>query len=479
MASLINNYAGGSLRMSSSLWVRSRPIYRQFHESSSLLSSLRLYSGRIFYSKPVSISGRRNALNIPYSTDQGKAFFSLSSPIRTATLASLSTMPFSQHQSTPSYSRKEKETRTRFQCRQNFSSEGKPIESNEVIKESPRKVSAHYSSNDQEKSTQTVEQQPGTPLSQAHLKRLQYVLAVDDDKGLYKRIRETQLLKLEQSRQKTAANVNRALMGNVVICLAKLGAWASSGSSSMMSEFIHSVVDCGNQALLLVGLRSSQLSADGKHPYGYGKSVYFWALVSALGTFFLGAGIGLTHSVAQLMQPSLQEITWQVWSVLIFSFTVDGYVLRETIKDIYESKPESVSIWRHISNIRDPSVLAVLLEDGAACLGILLAIGGIGASHATGNPIYDSVAGVAISALLGGIGLALVRMNHRFLLGQAVDKDILEDIEKMLLTRRSIDNIGSVQSQWISSDTFSYKAEVDFDGTYLAAKLMPIVSFCL
>lgn len=435
---------------------------------------------------------------------QGEAFLSLSPPNRIAALASLSTMPFSQHKSMPvdrkfggdgvtkrpnkhinylsdlsSHSLNEKEAFANCRKRQKrlFSSGGKPSDQNEAPEASPgRKVSVHYSSNDPEKNLEDFNERSGTPLSQANLKRIQYVLSVDDDKGLYKRIRETQIIKLEQSRQKTAANVNRALMGNVVICLAKFGAWASSGSSSMLSEFIHSVVDCGNQSLLLVGLRSSQLSADRKHPYGYGKSVYFWALVSALGTFFLGAGISLTHSVGELMHPSLQEITWQVWSVLIFSFTVDGYVLRETLKDIYESKPESVSIWQHISNLRDPSVLAVLLEDGAACLGILLAIGGISLSHVTGNPIYDGIAGVAISALLGGMGLALVRMNHRFLLGQAVDKDILEDIEKILLTRRSIDNIGSVQSQWISSDTFSYKAEVDFDGTYLAAKLMPIVS---
>ena len=95
-------------------------------------------------------------------------------------------------------------------------------------------------------------------------------------------------------------------------------------------------------------------------------------------------------------------------------------------------------------------------------------------SHAYSNPIFDGIAGVGISGLLGLMGLALVRVNHRFLLGQAVDKEITDDIEKILLSRRSIDAIGSVQSQWISSDTFSYKAEVDFDGTYLAAKLMPI-----
>jgi solute carrier family 30 (zinc transporter), member 9 len=118
--------------------------------------------------------------------------------------------------------------------------------------------------------------------------------------------------------------------------------------------------------------------------------------------------------------------------------------------------------------------LAVLLEDGAACLGIVLAIAGIAASHYTGNPVFDGTAGVGISALLGTMGIALVRVNHRFLLGQAVDREITEDIGRILLNRRSIDSIRSIQSQWTGPETFSYKAEVDFDGTYLAAKLMPI-----
>ena len=242
----------------------------------------------------------------------------------------------------------------------------------------------------------------------------------------------------------------------------------------MLAEFIHSVVDCGNQSLLLIGLRDSNMKADRSHPYGYGKSIYFWALVSALGTFFLGAGVSMTHAVGDLMDPSLNKITWEVWTVLILSFSIDGYVLKKTIAETLESKPDGVSYWKHIMTIRDPATLAVLLEDGAACLGIVFAIAGIAASHYTGNPIFDAIAGVGISALLGIMGIALVRVNHRFLLGQGVDRDIVEDIGKILLNRRSIDSIRSIQSQWTGPETFSYKAEVDFDGTYLAAKLMPI-----
>ena len=182
----------------------------------------------------------------------------------------------------------------------------------------------------------------------------------------------------------------------------------------------------------------------------------------------------MTHAIDDLLHPSLHEITWQVWSVLALSFAVDGYVFTKTIAEIRETQPANMGFWKHLSNIRDPATLAILLEDGAACLGVVIAFAGIAGSHATNNPIFDGIAGVSISGLLGVMGLLLARMNHRFLLGQAVDREITDEIEKVLVSRRSIDSIRSVQSQWISSETFSYKAEVDFDGTYLAAKLMPI-----
>ena len=274
-------------------------------------------------------------------------------------------------------------------------------------------------------------------------------------------------------RAKTTLNVQRALYGNCIIAITKLGAWISSGSSAMLSEFIHSLVDCGNQSLLLIGLRDSAFVADRKHPYGYGKSMYFWALVSALGTFWLGAGISMRHSIEELMHPSVNEITWHVWGVLGTSLAVDGWVLYRTISGIQDTKPAHLSFYKHVSNLRDPATLAVLLEDGAACLGIVMASAGIALTAATGSPIYDGLAGIGISALLASIGLILVRINQRFLLGQAVDQETIAGIEKILLSRKSIDSVHSVQSQWTGPETFSYKAEVDFDGTYLAAKLMP------
>ena len=181
----------------------------------------------------------------------------------------------------------------------------------------------------------------------------------------------------------------------------------------------------------------------------------------------------MSHAVGELMEPSLSVISTEVWGVLAFSFLVDGYVLTKTAMEIRETMPKNAAFFTHIWTIRDPATLAVLLEDGAACLGIVMCIAGITASHATAMPIFDGMAGVGISCLLGSMGLVLVRVNHRFLLGQGVDRDITEGIEKIILSRRSIDNVYSIQSQWTGPETFSFKAEVDFDGTFLAAQLMP------
>ena len=182
----------------------------------------------------------------------------------------------------------------------------------------------------------------------------------------------------------------------------------------------------------------------------------------------------MSHSVQALINPTLSEtISNEVWFVLAMSFCIDGYVLYKTFSEIELARPKSVPMRKFIAKLRDPATLAVLLEDGAACLGIIIAIGGLAAAHATSNPLYDGLAGIGISCLLGGIGLALVRVNHSFLIGQGVEREMLDGIEKIIRNRRSIENVTRIQSQWTGPETFSFKAEVDFDGTYLSALLMP------
>ncbi|GMH48586.1 hypothetical protein TrVE_jg14470 [Triparma verrucosa] len=271
---------------------------------------------------------------------------------------------------------------------------------------------------------------------------------------------------------RTTETVRLALLGNLLITSSKFAAFSISGSSALLSESIHSLVDSGNQALLLIGLRDVGRLNDARHPYGYGKSIYFWSLVSALGTFWLGAGVSMTHSVQNLINPGLEEVTWHVWGVLGVSLAVDGWVLNKVVRQVMEDKPSDVTYFQHMKSIRDPATLAVLLEDGAACTGVLVAGVGISASHFTGNPVWDGMAGVGVSCLLAGMGLTLARLNQRFLLGQAVDNDIVKSINNIISSRSSIDSVASVQSQWTGPYSFSYKAEIDVDGTFLAAKLM-------
>ncbi|GBG27689.1 Zinc transporter 9 [Hondaea fermentalgiana] len=267
--------------------------------------------------------------------------------------------------------------------------------------------------------------------------------------------------------------VQRALVGNSFITLLKFGVWWQTGSAAMLSEAIHTLADSGNQALLLAGLHQSSNAPDGRFQYGYGRAAFFWALVSALGMFWTGAGVAIFHGGYNLLHPESHavETSLALWGVLGVSFLVDGWVLRMTLKELYETKPADKPFWKYVWSIRDPFIMAVIMEDMTACTGVILATLGVGATHYTGVVYWDAMASLGIGALLGLVALQLVRMNQQFLLGHAIDHETLSGIRKILVRRPSVEAVYGVQSQWVGPSTFSYKAEVDFDGTYLAAHL--------
>lgn len=266
--------------------------------------------------------------------------------------------------------------------------------------------------------------------------------------------------------------VIRALSGNSIIAGLKLTAWAVSGSGAMLSEGIHSLADTGNQALLLLGLQQAEKGPDERHQFGYGQAAFFWALVSALGIFFLGCGATLYHGISTVLHPPERlDVGWLTWSVLGLSFAIDGWVLASAVQSVLADRPAGKRLLRHVGDLKDPMLLAVLLEDLAACTGVLLAIGGILAAEMTGNTIWDGVASILIGLLLGLVALVLVRMNQRYLLGHAVDPEIEQGIRHILLSRPSVESVAQVRSRWVGPSTFVYKAEVDFDGRWFAGQL--------
>lgn len=252
--------------------------------------------------------------------------------------------------------------------------------------------------------------------------------------------------------------VIRAMIGNSAITILKTLVWLKTGSSAMLSEAIHSLVDTGNQGILILGLRQAAGVPDKKHQYGYGRAAYFWSLISALGIFWLGAGVTITHGVQSLISPPEELVlSWEVWTVLGASFMIDGWVLKRAVKELLSTKPPGMSLFQHFRRIKDPFMMAVLLEDMSACTGVVIAAAGIGAAHVTGNPLWDSIASISIGALLGGVAVTLIRLNQRYLLGQSVEPEIEKGIRELLLSRPSIDNVYAVQSQWVGPSTFSYK----------------------
>uniref|UniRef100_A0AAV1ULU7 Cation efflux protein transmembrane domain-containing protein n=1 Tax=Peronospora matthiolae TaxID=2874970 RepID=A0AAV1ULU7_9STRA len=192
-----------------------------------------------------------------------------------------------------------------------------------------------------------------------------------------------------------------------------------TGSDACSRKQIHSLVDTGNQAILILGLKQASGVPDKKHQYGYTRAAYFGSLISALGIFWLGSGVTVVQGIQSLLDPPKEIfLSWEVWDVLAASFGIDGWVLKRSVQELRASQPQDMSFYKHVTRTKDPFLMAVLLEDMSACVGIVIAGCGIGASHITGNPLWDSLASVSIGVLLGGAAVSLIRMNQKYLLGQ-------------------------------------------------------------
>ena len=152
-----------------------------------------------------------------------------------------------------------------------------------------------------------------------------------------------------------------------------------------------------------------------------------------------------------------------------YTQAVDGFVLHTAMKDVRKrAESENISAMAWISKFKDPFTVAVVFEDSAAVVGVLLATGGIGLTHLTGNPIWDGISSICIAALLAGVSLRLIQLNRSFILGKPVDQEITDGIRKILMRRRSVDAVYAAQTQWVGPSAFAYNAEVDFDGCVMA-----------
>lgn len=262
-----------------------------------------------------------------------------------------------------------------------------------------------------------------------------------------------------------------AIVGNSVVMCAKFLAFSLTGSGSMLSEGIHSAADVSNQCLLLLGIKRSQGKATAELPYGYGRAQFFWALVSAVGIFFLGCGVTLYHGINGLLHPHEVEDPTLALGVLAFALVVEGATLVVAAQAVSQSAKEAgMSFLEYIKRGSDPMGVAVLLEDGAAVLGVIIAAIALGLTALTGNPVFDALGSIAIGLLLGAVALFLVQRNRIALLGQAASEERTTRILRVLAQDPMVESVRDVKATVVGSNAIRFKAEVEFDGAMLARK---------
>jgi len=252
-----------------------------------------------------------------------------------------------------------------------------------------------------------------------------------------------------------------ALAANLGIAAIKFVAAWFTGSSAMLSESIHSLVDTANEWLLLLGLRRSQQPADAARPFGYGKELYFWAFVVAVFIFTLGGGLSLYEGIEHLRHPEpLRSPVWN-YVVLAVAFCFDGYsflVGRRTFNAQRGRQP----FWRAFRTSKDPSIFVVLFEDASDLLGLLIAFLGVFFSHWLAMPRLDGAASVGIGVLLLIVAALLLRETKSLLLGEPAEPALLEKIKDLLCKESSIVHVADPLSSYLGPQEILVVLPVEF-----------------
>lgn len=260
-----------------------------------------------------------------------------------------------------------------------------------------------------------------------------------------------------------SASVFAALIGNSLIAILKLAGFFITNSSSLFAEAIHSIADTANQALLLVGLRRSVRKADEHYSYGYGGERFFWALISACGVLFVGAGVTVYHGVHALFSHETPEIHPFLFVVLGVSFCVELFTLWRALRELRAHHPHTPL--RIALREGDPVTVAVVYEDAAGVLGVCAAALGLGISILFHSPVFDALGALVIGGILGCIAVILINKNREFLLRKSIPDDLREEIVTFLESLDSIDSVLDFKSSVLDIGKYHIKCEVEWNAT--------------
>lgn len=263
--------------------------------------------------------------------------------------------------------------------------------------------------------------------------------------------------------------VYAAVVGNLAIAVMKFAAAALTGSSAMLSEGIHSLVDTGNGGLLLLGIRLSKKPPDAAHPFGYGKELYFWSLIVAVTIFGVGGGISIYEGILHLIHPQpLEDPTWS-YVVLALAFVFEGIVLAIALRQFLALKGQR-GVWQSIRASKDPTTFVVVFEDAAALLGLMVAFLGIYLAHRLGNPYLDGTASIVIGSLLSSVAVFLAYESKSLLVGEGADPRTLESVRALAAADPAVESIARVLTMHFGPNTVLLTLDVQFDGRASASE---------
>ncbi|NVN97018.1 cation diffusion facilitator family transporter [Candidatus Nomurabacteria bacterium] len=261
-------------------------------------------------------------------------------------------------------------------------------------------------------------------------------------------------------------SVISALLGNTFVTIIKSVVAIISGSASMFAESVHSFADTLNQSLLLIGLKRSKRPADDIHGYGYGIERFFWSLISACGILFIGAGVTVYHSIDSLLRQEIgapTHFSYLTIIILCIAFIVEGVTLLIAIKELKGKEKFSKEIFIDA----DPVTLAVVYEDSAAVLGVLVALGAQALMYITGNNVYDSIGGIVVGLILGFLAIILIMKNHNYIIGKSLNEKTTEEIIELLLEDPCIEHVSEFKSVAIDINKYRIYTTVEWNGSPL------------
>jgi cation diffusion facilitator family transporter len=265
-----------------------------------------------------------------------------------------------------------------------------------------------------------------------------------------------------------------ALAANLGIAVAKFVASAISGSSSMLTEGIHSLVDSGNQILLLYGQRRAKRPPDAVHPFGYGRELYFWAFVVAILIFAVGAGVSIYEGWVHILEPEPLRDPLINYVVLAVAALLEGGSWAIAVKE-FNAKRHGASWWRAVRRSKDPAGFIVLFEDSAALLGLGIAAAGVWASHALGDPRIDGIASIAIGLILALVAVLLAREAKGLLIGESADPDLVLGIWAAVEQSRGVAVVNHVRTIHTSPEAVFVAVSADFHDTLVMGEAETLI----